>query len=75
MELQNSKLFSRVLVFQACIPINKIKKEINIPILTNYDNNYLSKDLMINKILSLNSKIKNKKEFIEKEFKQKPIIK
>ena len=55
--------------------LNKTKKEINIPILTNYDNNYLSKDLIINKIISLNSKIKNKKEFIEKEFKQKPIIK
>ena len=55
--------------------LNKIKKEINIPILTNYDNKYLNKDLNINTIISLNNKIKNKIEFIEKEYKEKPIIK
>ena len=55
--------------------LNKIKKEIDIPILTTYDKKYLSKDLSINNIIALNPKIKNKKEFIEKEYKQKPIIK
>ena len=55
--------------------LNKIKKDIDIPILTNYDNKYLEKDLIINKIISLNNKIKDKKEFIEKEYKNKPIIK
>lgn len=54
--------------------LNKIKKDINIPILTNYDDKYLSKDLNINNIISLNKKIKNKKSFIEKEYKEKPII-
>ena len=44
--------------------LNKIKKEINIPILTNYDNKYLNKDLNINTIISLNNKIKNKLDFI-----------
>ena len=55
--------------------LNKIKKDIDIPLLTNYDNKYLNKDLIINKIISLNKKIKKKKEFIEKEYKNKPIIK
>ena len=55
--------------------LNKIKKNINIPILTNYDDKYLNKDLTINKIISLNNKIKDKKGFIEKEYKNKPIIK
>ena len=54
--------------------LNNIKKNMNIPLLTNYDDKYLNKDLTINAILSLNKKIKNKKEFIEKEYKQKPII-
>ena len=54
--------------------LNKVKKEIDIPILTNYDNKYLSKDLEITKILSLNHNIKNKTEYIEKEYKQKPIM-
>ena len=54
--------------------LNKIKKDIDIPLLTNYDDKYLNKDLNINTIISLNNKIKNKKEFIEKEYKQKPII-
>jgi len=55
--------------------LNKIKKDIDIPLLTNYDDKYLSKDLNINTIISLNKKIKNKKNFIEKEYKEKPIIK
>ncbi len=55
--------------------LNKIKKDINIKILTNYDDKYLNKDLTINNILSLNKKIKDKKRFIEKEFKEKPIMK
>lgn len=55
--------------------LNKIKKDIDIPILTNYNDKYLSKDLNINTIISLNKKIKNKSEFIEKEYKEKPIIK
>lgn len=55
--------------------LNKIKKDIDIPILTNYDDKYLNKDLNINTVISLNKKIKDKKSFIEKEFKQKPIIK
>ena len=55
--------------------LNKIKKDIDIPILTNYNNKYLNKDLTINKILSLNKNIKKKKEFIEREYKTKPIIK
>ena len=54
--------------------LNRVKKNIDIPILTNYDNKYLEKDLNINTIISLNKKIKNKKDFIEKEYKQKPII-
>ena len=54
--------------------LNKTKKEIDIPILTNYDNKYLSKDLEIIKILSLNPNIKNKLKYIEKEYKQKPIM-
>ena len=54
--------------------LNKVKKEIDILILTNYDNKYLNKDLEITKILSLNPKIKNKTEYIEREYKQKPII-
>ena len=55
--------------------LNKIKKNIDIPLLTTYDDKYLNKDLIINNILSLNDKIKNKKDFIEKEYKNKPIIK
>ena len=54
--------------------LNKIKKDIDIPILTNYNDRYLNKDLNINTIISLNKKIKNKKDFIEKEYKEKPII-
>ena len=54
--------------------LNSIKKDIDLPILTNYNDKYLNKDLKINTILSLNKKIKNKKEFIEKEYKEKPII-
>lgn len=54
--------------------LNKVKKEIDIPILTNYDDKYLNKDLEITKILSLNPKIKNKTKYIEREYKQKPII-
>lgn len=54
--------------------LNKIKKDIDIPILTNYDDKYLSKDLNINTIISLNKKIKDKKSFIEKEYKEKPVI-
>lgn len=55
--------------------LNKIKKNINIPVLTNYDDKYLNKDLTINKIISINKKIKDKKSFMEKEYKNKPIIK
>lgn len=55
--------------------LNKVKKSITIPLITNYDKKYLSKDLNITTILSLNKKIKDKKVFIEKEYKQKPIIK
>ena len=55
--------------------LNKIKKDIDIRILTNYQDKYLNKDLNINNIISLNKKIKNKKTFIEKEYKEKPIIK
>ena len=55
--------------------LNKVKKNITIPLITNYNKKYLSKDLNITTILSLNKKIKDKKAFIEKEYKQKPIIK
>ena len=55
--------------------LNKIKKDISVPILTNYDDKYLNKDLNINTIISLNKKIKDKMSFIEKEYKEKPIIK
>ena len=55
--------------------LNKIKKDLDIKILTNYDDKYLNKDLNINNIISLNKKIKDKKSFIEKEYKEKPIIK
>ena len=51
------------------------KKRISIPIVTNYEKDYLYLDYRINSILSLNKKIINKKEFIEKEYKNKPIIK
>ena len=54
--------------------LNKIKKDIDVKLLTNYDNKYLSKDLSINSIISLNKKITDKKSFIEKEYKEKPII-
>jgi len=54
--------------------LNKIKKDIDIPILTNYEDKYLNKDLKINTIISLNKKIKDKRAFIEKEYKEKPII-
>ena len=54
--------------------LNKIKKDIDVKLLTNYDNKYLSKDLSINSIISLNRKIIDKKSFIEKEYKEKPII-
>lgn len=54
--------------------LNKIKKDINIPILTKFDNRYMNKDLNINTIISINKKITDKKVFIEKEYKQKPII-
>lgn len=55
--------------------LNKIKKDISVPVLTNYENKYLNKDLNINTIISLNKKIKDKNSFIEKEYKEKPIIK
>ena len=55
--------------------LNKIKKDISVPILTNYEDKYLNKDLNINTIISLNKKIKDKISFIEKEYKEKPIIK
>lgn len=54
--------------------LNKIKKSIDVPIITKYDNKYLKKDLNINEILSLNNKIKDKNKFIEKEYKEKTII-
>lgn len=55
--------------------LNKVKKDIDIPLITNYSDKYLNKDLNINNIISLNKKIKDKKSFIEKEYKEKPIIK
>lgn len=55
--------------------LNKIKKDISVPVLTNYENKHLNKDLNINTIISLNKKIKDKISFIEKEYKEKPIIK
>lgn len=54
--------------------LNKIKKNINIPILTKFDKKYLNDDLKITNILSLNKNIKDKKSFIEKEYKEKTII-
>lgn len=69
--------YIRVLGFdkKGKVLLNKIKKNIDIPVLTNYDDKYLNKDLNINTIISLNKNIKDKKSFIEKEYKQKPIIK
>ena len=55
--------------------LNEIKKNIDIPLLTKYNKKYLNKDLNINTIISLSKKIKDKKSFIEKEYKEKPIIK
>ena len=55
--------------------LNKIKKDISVPVLTNYENKHLNKDLNVNTIISLNKKIKDKISFIEKEYKEKPIIK
>ena len=54
--------------------LNEIKKNIDIPLLTKYDPKYLNNDLKITNILSLNKKIKDKKTFIEKEYKEKTII-
>lgn len=76
-ECSNLKLdYIRVLGFdkKGINHLNKIKKEIDVKLLTNYDNKYLNKDLNINTIISLNKKIKNKKEFIEKEYKEKPVL-
>ena len=73
----NNKLdYIRILAFnkKGKSVLNKIKKEIDIPILTKYDNKYLNKDLEITKILSLNPNIKNKEKYIQREYKQKPII-
>lgn len=69
--------YIRVLGFdkKGKVLLNKIKKDIDIPLLTNYDDEYLNKDLMINTIISLNKKIKDKNKFIEKEYKERPIIK
>ena len=55
--------------------LNSIKKDIDVLIITNYNDKLLNKDLKINTILSLNNKIKNSNEFISKEYKEKPIIK
>ena len=52
--------------------LSKIKKNINIQILTNYDKKLMNKDLIINNILSINDKIKNKKKFIELEYNHIP---
>ena len=74
----NQKLeYIRILGFtsKGRILLNKLKKEVSIKLLTNYNNKYMKKDLEITKILSLNKKIKNKIEFIEKEYKEKPLIK
>lgn len=54
--------------------LNKIKKNREIPLLTKFDNKYLSDDLKITNILSLNKNIKDKKSFVEKEYKEKTII-
>ena len=69
--------YIRVLGFdkKGKILLNKTKKDIDIPLLTNYDDKYLNKDLIINTIISLNKNIKNKNKFIEKEYKERPIIK
>lgn len=77
-ECSNLKLeYIRVLGFNSKGKkyLNSIKKEIDIEILTKYVDKYLNNDLRINTILSMNKKIKNKTEFIEKEFKQSVIIK
>ncbi len=76
-ELKNLELdYIRVLGFdkKGKEHLNKIKKDINVKLLTTYDDKYLNKDLNINTIISLNSKIKDKISFIEKEYKEKPII-
>ena len=76
-ECSNLKLdYIRILGFdkKGANHLNKIKKDIDIKLLTTYDDKYLNKDLNINTIISLNSKIKDKKSFIEKEYKEKPII-
>lgn len=54
--------------------LNKVKRNIDIPLLTKFDNKYLSDDLRITNILSLNKNIKDRKKFIEKEYKEKTII-
>lgn len=55
--------------------LNKVKKDINIPIITNYSNSkgLLNKEYYFNSILSVN--VKNNKEFLDREKKQRPIIK
>ena len=54
--------------------LNKVKKNIDIPLLTKYDPKYLGNDLKITNIISLNKNIKNKKSFVEKEYKEKTVI-
>ncbi len=78
LDVSNLKLeYIRVLGFDkvGMNRLKKIKKDIDVKILTNYDDNYLNKDLQINNIVALNRKINNKTSFIEKEYKEKPIMK
>jgi len=79
-DLLNSKLkYIRVLGFTKIgrKHLNTIKKEIDIPIITNYSNSKGLLDLenRVNSILCINLPLNKQKEFIEKEYKQKPIIK
>lgn len=71
--------FIRVLGFnkKGRYHLNKIKKDIDIPIITNYSNSkgLLNFENKINSILSVALPQKKQIDFIEKEYKQKPIIK
>lgn len=51
--------------------LNDIKKQINIPILTNYNDQFLNIEYRVNSIIGLNKDI----TFTTDEYKHKPIIK
>ena len=51
--------------------LNSIKKDLNVPIISKFNKDLLFIENRINNILALNKNIRNKKEFIEREYKEK----